>query len=59
MNLKGGQKFKIKKTIVTIDGTLYEGELVKYDQKENGHYRVKDSMGKIWYVDPDNLKMEK
>ena len=57
MNLKEGQKLKIKKTIVTIDGTLYEGEIVKFDQKENAHYRVKDSMGKIWYVEFNNLKI--
>ena len=57
MNLKEGQKLKIKKTIVTIDGTLYEGEIVKFDKKENDNYRVKDSMGKIWYVEFNNLKI--
>ena len=43
-------KAKILKTITTINGTLYEGDIVKIVRPENGDYRLKDSTGKIWYV---------
>jgi|TARA_Y100000310_G_scaffold227605_2_gene229893 hypothetical protein len=43
-------KVKVLKTITTINGTLYEGEIVKIVRSENGNYRLKDSTGKIWYV---------
>jgi len=49
------QKLKVIKTITTVNGTLYEGEMVKYDKSENGNYRVKDSMGRIWFVNKNNL----
>ena len=52
---KKGEKLKVIKTISTIEGTLYENEIVKFEQKEDGHYHVKDTMGKIWYVDKNNL----
>ena len=33
-------------------GTLYQGELVTFENKEvEGHWRVKDSMGRIWILD--------
>jgi hypothetical protein len=50
------QTYKITKTISTISGTLYKDELVKFVQKENGHYRVKDSTGKLWFVEREYLK---
>jgi hypothetical protein len=53
------QKAKILLTIVTIDGTLYEGSIVKIERPENGDYRVRDATGKIWYVSKDNLKLLK
>jgi len=46
---------KIKKTMTTHTGTLYEGDIVKVIRKENGDYRVTDDMGKIWYVPVENL----
>ena len=49
------QKLKVIKTITTVNGTLYEGEVVRYDRPENGNCRVKDSMGRIWFVDKNNL----
>ncbi len=46
---------KIKETMTTHAGTLYEGDVVKVVRKENGDYRVTDDMGKIWYVPVENL----
>ena len=53
--VKKGKKLKVIKTISTIEGTLYENEIVKFEQKEDGHYHVKDTMGKIWFIDKNNL----
>ena len=44
-------KCEVLQTVTTVDGTLYEGEVVTVQDKEkNGDIRVKDTMGKIWYV---------
>ena len=53
--VKQDQKLKINKTVSTVEGTLYENEIVKFQRKEDGHYRVKDSMGRIWFVNKNNL----
>ena len=50
------RKARIKETIVSYNGTLYKDEIVKIIQKENGDYRVQDSMGKIWYVSKNKFK---
>ena len=43
-------------TITTVDGTLYKEEIVTYQNKEDdGDWRVKDSMGRIWFVNPKQL----
>ena len=50
------RKARIKETIVSYNGTLYKDEIVKVIQKENGDYRVQDSMGKIWYIPKNKFK---
>ena len=55
--MKPGTKAKVIKSISTVEGTLYEGEMVKIDRKENGHIRVKDSMGRIWFVVREDIKL--
>ena len=38
------------------NGTLYKGDIVIFENKEpDGSYRVKDTMGKIWNVNPTQL----
>ena len=56
--MKQGDKMKVIKTVTTIDGTLYKGETVKFQEEvhSNGDYRVKDSMGRIWFIKKENLK---
>ena len=50
------KKYKVLATITTVEGTLYEKELVTFDNEEaDGDWRVKDSMGRIWYVNPNKL----
>ena len=50
------KKYRVIKTVTTVDGTLYKEELVTFETEENdGDWRVKDSMGRIWYVNPKKL----
>ena len=59
--MKTGDKMKVIKTVTTIDGTLYKDEIVKFQEAvhSNGDYRVKDSMGRIWFIKKENLKWRK
>ena len=44
-------------TVTTVNGTLYAKEAVFLEQiEENGDCRVKDTMGRIWFVKKENLK---
>jgi len=50
-------KMKIKSTLTTIDGTLYENDIVFVEGTEkNGDLRVKDTMGRIWFLKKEMLK---
>tara|TARA_R110000851_G_scaffold325596_1_gene493668 strand:+ start:500 stop:670 length:171 start_codon:yes stop_codon:yes gene_type:complete len=53
-----GVKMEIIKTVTTVEGTLYKGEIVKFQKviNSNGDYRVKDSMGRIWFIKKENLE---
>ena len=43
-------------TVTTVDGTLYKDEVVTFENEEaDGDWRVKDNMGRIWYVNPNKL----
>ena len=49
---KVGDKVKVLESISTVEGTLYQDEICKvygttFPDKD---LRLKDSMGKIWYV---------
>ncbi len=57
MDLIMKNKMKVKSTLTTIDGTLYEDEVVSVEGKEkNGDLRVKDTMGRIWFLKEEMLK---
>ena len=44
-------KYKVLIDHPTSEGILYKDEIVKeYENKPNGHIRVKDNMGRIWFV---------
>ena len=50
------KKYRVLETVTTVDGTLYEKEVVTFENKEeDGDWRVKDNMGRIWYVHPNKL----
>ena len=50
------KKYRVVETITTVEGTLYEQELVTFENEEkDGDWRVKDNMGRIWFVYPKQL----
>jgi hypothetical protein len=54
-----GKKAKIIKTITSVNGALHEGETVLVERRENGHWRCRDNMGRIFYLEESNLKVVK
>ena len=61
--MKIGDKVKVNKDIPSIDGMLREGTVVKIDQIydlhksaiSNNDLRVTDELGKIWWVNREDL----
>jgi len=52
------KKYRVLETVTTVDGTLYKDELVTFENKEaDGDWRVKDNMGRIWFM--DSIKLSK
>ena len=58
MNLQG-KKAKVIKTITSVNGALHEGEVVLIERRENGNWRCRDNMGRIFYMEESNLKVVK
>ena len=56
MNLQG-KKAKVTKTITSVNGALHEGEVVLIERRENGHWRCRDNMGRVFFMDESNLKV--
>ena len=54
-----GKKAKVTKTITSVNGALHEGETVLIERRENGHWRCRDNMGRIFYMEESNLQMLK
>ena len=52
------QRYKVIKTFTSTEGTLYPAEIVKRDgnQTLKDHIRVRDAMGKIWFIPEKYLK---
>ena len=50
---KVGTKLKVIKDVATIDGVLYQNEIIKVDAVgfPDKDMRVTDNMGRIWYLD--------
>ena len=46
------KKYKVIENYSTTEGTLYQGEILKEDKNNTleDHKRLKDSMGKVWFV---------
>jgi len=46
------KKYQVVENYSTTEGTLYKGEMLKEDANNTleGHKRLKDSMGRVWFV---------
>ena len=51
-------KYKVIKDYPTASGILYKNEVVTEDGNSTlkGHIRVKDNMGRIWFVPKETIK---
>ena len=58
MNIQG-KKAKVTKTITSVNVALHEGEIILVERRENGHWRCRDNMGRIFYLEESNLKVVK
>ena len=54
-------KYKVTEDYPTASGILYKDEVVKEDGNSTlkGHIRVKDNMGRIWFVPKEILAKKK
>ena len=52
-----GKRAKVTKTITSVNGALHEGEIVLVERRENGHWRCRDNMGRIFYMEESNFKI--
>jgi hypothetical protein len=57
--LKKGQKATINKNIPSVDGMLYADTKVTIDEIgfPDKDLRVKDDLGKIWYINLSDIRM--
>ena len=58
--MKIGDKVKMIKDIPSINGMLYKDSIVKIDEINSdspfrGSVRVIDSLGKIWFLNEDDI----
>ena len=58
--MKIGDKVKINKDMPSINGMLHRGSIVKIDEIDGGSVvrgpiRVVDSLGKIWWVNKEDI----
>ena len=52
-----GKKAKVTKTITSVNGALHEGEVILIERRENGHWRCRDNMGRIFYLAESDIKV--
>ena len=52
-----GQRVCIQENIPTVSGMLYKHTIVKIDEwnDENKKIRVTDKLGKIWWIEPNQV----
>ena len=48
-------KAKVIKAYITTEGTLYKDSIVRIESKSKYSTRVRDDVGKIYYVDNKDL----
>ena len=59
--MKINDKVKVNRSIPSINGMLHKGSIVKIDEIQTGtnpvrgNIRVTDNLGKIWWVNKEDL----
>ena len=55
--LKLGERVRIEENVPSVDGMLYKDSIVKLDEfnSETNRIRVTDSLGKIWWIEPNQV----
>jgi hypothetical protein len=55
--IKIGERVRIEKDIPSVDGMLHKNTIVKIDEhnKIENTIRVVDTLGKIWWIDPNDV----
>jgi len=56
--IKKGQKVIINRDIPSVDGMLYKETIVTIDEVgfPDKDFRVKDNVGKIWYINLSDIR---
>ena len=49
------KKAKVNKTYYTTEGTLYKDSIVRLENTDKQLYKVKDELGKIYYINPKDI----
>ena len=49
------KKAKVLKAYITTEGTLYKDSIVRIERKSKYSTKVKDDVGKIYYIDNKDL----
>jgi len=52
-----GKRAKVIRTLTSVNGALHEGEIVLVERRENGNWRCRDNMGRIFYLAESDIKM--
>jgi len=52
-----GQRVRVEKDVPSPEGILYKNQIVKLDEFNDklDKIRVTDSMGKIWWIEPNQV----
>ena len=54
--MKLNNKVKVNKDIPSINGMLHKNTIVTINEiKENNKYKVTDALGKIWWVNKEDI----
>tara|TARA_B100001094_G_C18166738_1_gene792584 strand:- start:2104 stop:2304 length:201 start_codon:yes stop_codon:yes gene_type:complete len=53
--VKEGERVRMQEDVPSIDGMLYKDSIVIIDSIEGNKARVKDSMGKIYWVEGHHI----
>ena len=50
-----GERVRIQEDIPSVNGMLYKNQLVKVTELKDSKIRVTDSLGKIWWINPNQV----